>query len=129
MMRPHLRFFMPGTAARMVWNDDDRLMAMIASHFSIGKSSMFATCWMPALLTRTSSEPKVFSAVRDHVGDFGRLGHVGGRIARLDAEILLDAGAFLFDGGLVAEAIEHDVGAFLRRARGRWRGRCRRWSR
>ncbi len=63
MMRPHLRFFMPGTAARMVWNDDDRLMAMMASHFSIGKSSMFATCWMPALFTSTSSEPKFFSVV------------------------------------------------------------------
>src|ERR1039458_8518436 len=47
-MRPHCRFFMPGTAARMVWNDDDRLMAMTASHFSIGKSSILATCWMPA---------------------------------------------------------------------------------
>ena len=63
MMRPHLRFFMPGTAARMVWNDDDRLMAMMASHFSIGKSSMFATNWMPALFTSTSSEPKLFSVV------------------------------------------------------------------
>ena len=63
MMRPHLRFFMPGTAARMVWNDDDRLMAMMASHFSIGKSSMLATYWMPALFTSTSSEPKLFSVV------------------------------------------------------------------
>ena len=40
MMRPHLRFFMPGMAARMVWNEDDRLIAMTASHFSIGKSSI-----------------------------------------------------------------------------------------
>ena len=34
MMRPHPRSFMPGTAARMVWNADERLMAMTASHFS-----------------------------------------------------------------------------------------------
>ena len=61
MMRPHLRFFMPGTAARMLWNEDDRLMAMTASHFSTGKSSMLATCWMPALLTSTSSAPNSFS--------------------------------------------------------------------
>ncbi len=61
MMRPHLRFFMPGMAARMVWNDDDRLIAMIASQRSIGKSSMLATCWMPALLTSTSSAPNAFS--------------------------------------------------------------------
>ena len=32
---------MPGMAARMVWNADDRLIAMIASHFSIGKSSIW----------------------------------------------------------------------------------------
>ena len=77
MMRPHLRFFMPGIAARMVWNADDRLMAMTASHFSTGKSSIFATCWMPALFTSTSSEPKLFSVVGDHAGDLGRLAHVG----------------------------------------------------
>ena len=61
MMRPQPRFFMPGTAARMPWNADDRLMAMIASHFSIGNSSIGETNWMPALLTRMSTEPKVFS--------------------------------------------------------------------
>src|SRR6202167_365102 len=58
MMRPHLRVFMPGTAARMAWNAADRLIAMIWSHFSIGKSSIGETNWMPALLTRISSEPK-----------------------------------------------------------------------
>src|SRR5580658_11042199 len=63
MMRPHLRAFMPGTAARMAWNAADRLMAMIWSHFSIGKSSIGETNWMPALLTSTSTEPKVFSLV------------------------------------------------------------------
>ena len=63
MMRPQLRFFMPGTAARMPWNADDRLMAMMASHFSIGNSSIGETNWMPALLTRMSTEPKVFSPV------------------------------------------------------------------
>src|SRR3972149_6060908 len=63
-MRPHWRAFMPGTAARMVWNEDDRLMAMTASHFSTGKSSILATCWMPALLTSTSSAPNSFSVAR-----------------------------------------------------------------
>ena len=63
MMRPHLRAFMPGTAARMVWKAADRLMAMMAFHFSIGKSSIGATYWMPALFTRMSTEPKVLSAV------------------------------------------------------------------
>src|ERR1700681_1554523 len=63
MMRPHLRAFMPGTAARVAWNAADRLMAMIWSHFSIGKSSIGETNWMPALLTRISTEPKLFSPV------------------------------------------------------------------
>ena len=68
---------------------------------------------MPALLTRTSSAPKSFSVVCDHVGDLGGLGHVGARIERLDAELLLDAGALFLDRGLVAEAVDHDVGAVL----------------
>src|ERR1700756_5805298 len=62
MMRPHLRAFMPGTAARIAWNEAERLIAMIWFHLSIGNSSIGATCWMPALLTTMSTEPKVFSA-------------------------------------------------------------------
>src|SRR4051794_26244676 len=61
MMRPQPRFFMPGTAARMLWNAEDRLMAIMASHFSIGNSSIGDTNWMPALLTRMSTAPKVLS--------------------------------------------------------------------
>ncbi len=53
------------------------------------------------------------SARLDHGGDLGGLGHVGGRIDRLDAELLLDAGALLLDLGLVAEAVDQDVGAVL----------------
>src|SRR3954464_1479435 len=34
---------------------------MMASHFSTGKSSIGETNWMPALLTRMSTEPKVLS--------------------------------------------------------------------
>ena len=49
----------------------------------------------------------------DHRGDLGRLGHVGRRIERLDAELLLDAGALLLDLGRSAEAVDHDVGAVL----------------
>ena len=106
MMRPHLRVFMPGTAARMVWNADDRLIAMIGIPFLDREILDRRTYWMPALLTRMSSAPNSFSAVRDHGGDLGGLGHVGGRIARLDAELLLDAGALLFDRGRVAEAVD-----------------------
>ena len=64
MMRPQPRAFMPGTAARMAWKADERLIAMIASHFSGGNSSTGATCWMPALFTRMSTAPKACSAWR-----------------------------------------------------------------
>ena len=73
---------------------------------------------MPALLMRMSSEPKVFSAVVHHVGDLGRLGHVGRRIKCPHAEILLDADAFLFDRRRVAKAIDRDIDAFSRESAG-----------
>ena len=57
MMRPQLRAFMCGRAARMAWNAADRLIAITASHFSSGNSSTGATCWMPALFTRMSTPP------------------------------------------------------------------------
>jgi hypothetical protein len=53
---------MPGVTARIAWNADERLIAMTASHFSTGKSSIGETYWMPALLTSTSTRPNVFSA-------------------------------------------------------------------
>ena len=105
MMRPHLRAFMPGTAARIAWKADDRLMAMIGSHFSTGNSSIGETSWMPALLTRMSTLPKVFSARRTIAAISSRLGHVGRRIERLDAEFALDAGALRLDLGRIAEAV------------------------
>ena len=37
---------------------------MICSHFSAGNSSIGDTNWMPALLTSTSTAPKVSSASR-----------------------------------------------------------------
>ena len=55
---------MPGTAARVAWKADERLIAMIASHFSGGNSSTGATCWIPALFTRISTAPKASSACR-----------------------------------------------------------------
>ena len=39
MIRPHLRAFIPGAAAAMAWKAADMLMAMIWSHFSMGKLS------------------------------------------------------------------------------------------
>jgi hypothetical protein len=62
MTRPQFFAFIEGRARRVVWNAEVRLMAMIASQRSTGNSSIFATNWMPALLTRMSTPPKSFSA-------------------------------------------------------------------
>ena len=51
------------------------------------------------------------SFIADHRGDFRRLRHVGGVVEAFHPEILLDAGALLLDRVLVAEAVDHDVGA------------------
>jgi hypothetical protein len=42
-IRPNLRAFLPGIAAAIAWNAAERLMAMIMSQFSRGKSSTGAT--------------------------------------------------------------------------------------
>ena len=57
MIRPQPLACIAGSARRVVWNAAVRLIAMIASHFSGGKFSTGATCWMPALLTRMSGGP------------------------------------------------------------------------
>ena len=49
----------------------------------------------------------------DHGGDLVRLGDVGARVDRLDAELLLQPGALLLDRGRVAETIDGDVRALL----------------
>ncbi len=48
----------------------------------------------------------------DHVGDLGRLAHVGRRVDRLDGEILFDARPLGLDRGFLAEAVDHHIGAF-----------------
>ena len=62
MMRPQFAARIAGIASRVVWKALLRLIAMIASHFSTGKSSTFATCWIPALLTRMSTRPNFEAA-------------------------------------------------------------------
>ncbi len=62
MMRPQLRWRIPGSARRVVWKTLERLMARISFHLSTGNCSTGATCWMPALLITISTPPKVLSA-------------------------------------------------------------------
>ena len=114
MMRPHLRCFMPGSAARVEWKADDRLMAMIASHFATGNSSIGATNWMPALLTTMSTLPKVFSAFCTMPATASPLAHVGAVIDDLDLVLVGELAANFLDLLGIAEAVEHDVGAGLR---------------
>jgi hypothetical protein len=61
-MRPQLRAFIPGRAAWMAWNTEDRLIASTASQRSGGKLSTGAVCWMPALFTNISAEPSSSTA-------------------------------------------------------------------
>src|SRR5580704_7962606 len=56
-MRPHFLAFISGSASWIAWNVALRLIAMMASHFSAGNSSIGATNWMPALFTRMSTLP------------------------------------------------------------------------
>ncbi len=113
MMRPHFCAFMPGIAARIAWNGAERLMAMMASHLSVGKSSIGETCWMPALLTRMSSDPILALGVGDHGRDLRPLRHVGRVVESLDPEFLLDLGALGLDRRLVAEPVDDDVRSLL----------------
>ena len=111
MMRPHLLAIIEGSASRVVWKAEDRLMARIASHFAGGKSCNGATCWMPALLTSTSSRPNLRRVVSIISAIESRLRHVGAGIVDANAVILGDAFACRFDLLRRAEAVQHHVGA------------------
>ena len=62
MMRPQFRRFIPGSAALMAYQLEAKLIAMIASNFASGNSSIGATNWIPALFTRMSTTPSAASA-------------------------------------------------------------------
>jgi len=76
MMRPQPRFFMPGTAARYRKTPTTGLMPMIRFPFLGRKLLDRRHDWIPALLTRTSTEPRCFRR-GDHAA-IPRLVHVGG---------------------------------------------------
>ena len=97
----------------MVWNDDDRLMAMIGVPFLDREILDVGHELNAGIVHQHVERAEILSRLADHGGDLGRLAHVGARIERLDAEVLLEAGALFLDRGLVAEAVEHDVGAGL----------------
>ena len=107
MMRPQLRAFIAGSASRVVWKAELRLMAMIASHFSGGKSSTLRHVLDAGVVDQDVDRTDRAHGVGHHVLDLGGLAHVGAVVADLAAE-----GGDLALGRVdVAEAIEHDVGA------------------
>ena len=118
MMRPQPFCFIAGSAARMVWNDALRLIAMMASHLSGGKFSTRATCWMPALFTRMSMPPSLAWRVGHEVGDLAGLAHVGGVIRDLDAALRFHLVAQPIDGGGLAKPVQHDAAALGREGLG-----------
>ena len=64
MTRPQPFCRIPGRTSLVAWKAEERLIAMIASHFSSGNSSIGATCWMPALFTMMSTEPNMSTVWR-----------------------------------------------------------------
>src|SRR4030095_8622060 len=116
-MRPQPFFFMPGSAARAVWNAAERLIARIASHFSGGKSSTGATCWMPALLTRISTAPS--SAIARFIIDAiaSGLDMSAASSSTLTRGSARQPAPGALDLGRVAEAVQDEVRAVLREPR------------
>ena len=87
---------------------------MTASHFSIGKVLDIRDELDSGIVDQNIERAEFLFSRADHVGDLGRLGHVGRRIKRLNAKVLLNSGADFFDFGFIAKTVEHDVGAFAR---------------
>ena len=110
-MRPKPWRFIAGSAWRMVWNAAVRLMARIASHFAAGNSSIGATCWMPALLTRMSMRPKRWIVLLEHALDGVGARHVGAVVGHLHAVLRGQALACVFDLLCRAEAVQDDMRA------------------
>ena len=113
-MRPQPLAIISGNAAFEAWNAAERLTAMTASQRSSGKSTIFATCWMPALLTRMSTPPNRSAVCANKSPDLGGLGHIGCDIGRPHPVLFGKPGAQPLDLGRIAKAVQHDVATFGR---------------
>ena len=102
--------FIAGRASRVVWKADERLMAMIASHFSGGTRQPVPRAGCPALLTNVDP-PNSATACRNQGFDLGRAAHVGGEVAYRRAAGGDQPVAQVFDGVGVAEAVDDQIGA------------------
>ncbi len=107
MIRPHFFGFIAGTASRVVWKAEDRLIAMIASHFSGGKSSTGDDMLDAGIVDEDVRPAELIGAALHHRFDLGRLGHVG---AVVDRSELARIPASISAG--VAEPVDHQLRAF-----------------
>ena len=118
MLPPVPCLYICRSAARVVRKAPSRWMASIFFHLANSNSSIGATIWMPALLTRMSTRPKASTALAMPASTCVLVGHVHGDAdgAPLAAELGRGGvGAFLVevgDGDLGALAHE-DAGDLL----------------
>ena len=116
---------MIGSAWWMAWNVALRLIAMMASHFSGGKSSIGATYWMPALFTRMSTLPNAALVLATRSAISAGLVMSAPLYSTFTPHFLAISGALRLDRSLVAEAVQHDVAALRPRTPRQWLSRCR----
>ena len=77
MMRPHLRVFMPGTAARMVWNDGRQIDGDDGVPFLDREILDIGHVLDAGIVDQHVERAEFLFGGGDHGGDLGRLGHVG----------------------------------------------------
>ena len=85
---------------------------MIACHFSGGEILDGRDELDAGVVDQDIDCAELFGRVLDHRLHFVALGHVGAVVDALDLEFALDLGALFLDRLRVAEAVDHDVGAF-----------------
>jgi hypothetical protein len=91
---------------RVVWKALLRLMAMMASQRSTGKSRCARHVLDAGVVDQDVDAAELGGSVGHHGLDLGRLAHVGAVVPHLDARAATSARALH-----VAKAVEHDVGA------------------
>jgi hypothetical protein len=99
---------------RVAWKADDRLMAMIRSHWSIREVLDRGHVLDAGVVDQDVQLAELGLGGLDHVGDLVGLGHVGAVVEHLDAMLLGQFGAGPLDGVHLAQAVEDDVDALGR---------------
>ena len=104
---------MAGSATRVAWKADDRLMAMIASQRSTGNDSTVGHVLDAGVVDEGCPRHRTRRRIGEHGLDLAGLAHVGAVVADAHAERRDRLARRLG----VAEAVEHDVRALAPRER------------